>query len=523
MINNAYQLDLFGGLGGTDSMDYLESLQPMTLKAYRHSKGLNQAINSTCVFSMGGNTCLTEENTRAGAKHYTQLSLRFNFIRIDKGLFLAPNGKRLRRMWIVDELAEVSLVTELLNDLILQSGKRLSRPKYLQAFSMLLANLLNALNTEGSLIVPRRTHHTPNAAINPLNITPTITNNVTNYLALVGLVTSHTGKSNEYEGNASWLTPTEELEVRLIRSEARIRLARGTHAIVLKDRGKKHRKLPTDNAAQLEITRLSKPVRVHNKAWLEHRLTYQGRHTVPFIKRTFNNDSLALGGRFYNEGSHYQNLPCKERKKLLIDGAVTVEIDYKSIHFNLLYSQTDSNAPKDPYEVKGYTRATMKSACLILLNSENLPAFKRNVTKSGNPKTIEAVTKYRQELSLYNEHRARGLKVKPPFKPLSFEGFIDGIPEGTIGLDLLTAIEDAHEPIKHLFGTPDIGLRLQYLDSEIMALAILKLEGMPVLPVHDSLICKVSDYLEVETAMLDAYYELTDRTITVTDNLTRRF
>ncbi len=54
-----------------------------------------------------------------------------------------------------------------------------------------------------------------------------------------------------------------------------------------------------------------------------------------------------------------------------------------------------------------------------------------------------------------------------------------------------------------------------------MSLAILKLEGIPVLPVHDSLICKLTDYQEVEAAMLSAYQELTGRAITVTNNLAK--
>jgi hypothetical protein len=511
MINNAYQLDLFCGLSSTEFIDYSELLQTMPVKGCASNKTLKQAINSI----RGVARC--------------QLSLTFNLIRIDKGLLLAPNGKRLKRTWVVANEGQNALVDSLLNDFIASSGKkRAHKDKYRTALSMLLANLLNAHRTRSGLIVLKRTHHSPDPIKNPLNITPTIINQLTDFFASVGLVTSHTGKSNEYEGCASWLAPNEELRIRLDYSNAEIALAKGSPAIVLKSEkdvngNKDLCKLPTSNAAKREITRLSKPVNEHTKTWLEHRVTYRGNTLVPFIKRTFNNSSLAFGGRFYSESSTYQNLSKDKRKELLIDGATTVEIDYKAIHFNLLYAWTNATAPKDPYIIKGYSRDMMKSVCLVLVNSDNLAAFKRNVTKSGNPEVIDKMRRYKDRLSVYNEQRGLGLKAKAPVKPESKKGFIEGIPEGTKGIDLLAAIENAHGAIKHFFGTPNIGLRLQYLDSEIMALAITKLQGLPVLPVHDSLICKLSDYLEVETAMLDAYHELTDRTITVTDNLTRRF
>lgn len=506
MDNTANQLDLFGGCGGASFIVFSEPLKPLPVKGCASNKTLNQAINSI------------------GRGMGYQLSITFNLIRINKGLLLAPNGKRLKRTWVVMEDGRNALVDELLISFIAWRGKkRVHADKYRVALSMLLANLLNAHRNHSGLIVQKRTHHSPDPITNPLNITPTIINQLTDFLTLQGLVTSHTGKSNEYQGNASWLAPNEELRIRLDYSNAEIGLAKGAPAIVIKDEYKNLCKLPTSNAAKREITRLSKPVNEHIKTWLEHRVTLLSVPLVPFIKRTFNNGSLALGGRFYSESSTYQNLPSKERAQLRIDGEQTVEIDYSSIHFNILYAWANATAPKDPYDIiEGYTRQTIKAACLVLLNSENLAAFKRNVTKSGNPKAIEAIRRYKNRLSIYNAQRGLGLKAKAPAKPKLEKGFIEGIPEGTKGDDLLAAIESAHSPIKHFFGTPNIGLRLQYQDSEIMSLAMLKLKGIPVLPVHDSLICKVSDSLAVDAAMKESFYELMGRRIGTKDNLKKK-
>lgn len=502
MTNNEHQLDLFGGHYGTDFIHFSEPLEPLPVKGCACNQTLNRAISATASTT----SC--------------QLSLPFSTIRINQGLLLAPCGVKLQKRWFVDELSQVSLVNELLNAFKLsQTKSRFHRGKYLAALSMLLANLLNALNTSSGLIVGRRTHHKINKAENPLNITAVITNELSDFLASQGLITSVIGKSNEYQGNASWLTPSDELRVRLEYSKARIVLAKGAQAIDLRDKQKDSRPLPTSNKHRAEITRLSKPVNAYNKTWLEHRLTYKGLSLIPFVKRIFNNDSLLLGGRFYNDGGSYQGLPSKERSKLLIDGQPTVELDYKSLHFNILYSLVGIEPPTDPYIVDGYTRNAIKAACLVFLNSEDLAAFKRNITKSGNKKIQKEAQLYSDKLKVYNIERARGLKADPPRKPRSLNGFIDGIPEGTKGADLLASLESAHEPIKHFFGTKDIGLRLQYQDSEIMALAMSKLNRVPVLPVHDSLICKLSDYQAVLIAMKEAFFEITNASIEVTDNI----
>ena len=503
MDNTANQLDLFGGCGGASFIVFSEPLKPLPVKGCASNKTLKYPINSI----RGGRGC--------------QLSITFNLIRINKGLLLAPNGKRLKRTWVVMEDGRNALVDELLNGFILWSGKkRVHKGKYRAAISMLLANLLDAHRNHSGLIVPKRKDYKPDPITNPLNITPPIINQLTDFFAVAGLVTSHYGKSNEYEGNASWLAPNEELRIRLDYSNAEIALAKGAPTIMLKDEHKSLCKLPTNNAAKREITRLSKPVNEHIKTWLEHRVTLLSVPLVPFIKRTFNNGSLALGGRFYSESSTYQNLPSKERAKLRIDNEQTVELDYSSIHFNILYAWANATAPEDPYDIiKGYSRQTLKAACLVLLNSENLAAFKRNVTKSSNPKVINDIRRYKDKLEVYDVQRSLALKANQPVKPKSAEGFIEGIPEGTKGDDLLAAIESAHSPIKHFFGKPNIGLRLQYQDSEIMALAMLKLKDIPVLPVHDSLICKLSDYQAVLIAMKEAFFEITNASIEVTDNI----
>ena len=98
------------------------------------------------------------------------------------------------------------------------------------------------------------------------------------------------------------------------------------------------------------------------------------------------------------------------------------------------------------------------------------------------------------------------------------KGFIENIPEDANGGDYLRLILDRHEPIAHHFGTKNIGLRLQNMDSELMALILDKLQGVPCLPVHDSIRCRVSDMDKVEQAMIDAFKELFGQGIPVTND-----
>jgi hypothetical protein len=52
-----------------------------------------------------------------------------------------------------------------------------------------------------------------------------------------------------------------------------------------------------------------------------------------------------------------------------------------------------------------------------------------------------------------------------------------------------------------------------------MAAALEKLQGIPCLPVHDSIRCRVSDMQLVTNAMTDAFRELHGQNIVVTNDL----
>ena len=75
----------------------------------------------------------------------------------------------------------------------------------------------------------------------------------------------------------------------------------------------------------------------------------------------------------------------------------------------------------------------------------------------------------------------------------------------------MASIQERHSAISHLLAQEYIVLNLQFIDSQIMASVIDKLasEGIPVLPVHDSVRCKVSDAERVKQVMSECYLQKT--------------
>ena len=191
-------------------------------------------------------------------------------------------------------------------------------------------------------------------------------------------------------------------------------------------------------------------------------------------KRTFNNGGWENGGRFY--GGWWVNTKKELRKYITIDGQSTTEIDYSSHHIVILYSYNgidyyaDYNGYGDPYTLDGYegrddVRDFFKVVLLTCLN-----------TKSANG-------------------AASAIRMKISHDEIE-------LPEG---VDIPTAIpefERKHHAISEYFYS-GVGMRLQLADSEIAESIIMELvsQGVPVLAVHDSFVCKDEHVDLVSTTM----------------------
>lgn len=185
-------------------------------------------------------------------------------------------------------------------------------------------------------------------------------------------------------------------------------------------------------------------------------------------RRIFANGRLDYGGRFY--GPWWQQLPRGFRPYICINGDPTVELDYGGMALSLLYTSKGKEPPSEPYDLSPE----------IPFNEVNRAIVKRYINA-----LLNATGSYwlgKDEYFLLGVSRSRLAKLVAQKHPL---------------------VEDA-------LGT-EIGLHLQYLDSEIAARVMLELfaRKIPVLCIHDSFITPQSSLMPLREVMLRVFREFT--------------
>lgn len=425
---------------------------------------------------------------------------------LDKSLLANFTDQR----WATRIHTGVENAAELLFEQFRRSPFAPSQPKkvrYLPTFRMLLANLKQAHEQGRALIVPRDTAHRKGDPRNPANITPKTLIPAMDFLHATGRIELHkmpSGVMVMASKLASWCVCTDALYALITREQ--IVYHEDTALIRLHDEAKKDK--PLTYRQKREAKALEAPVRAMNDVYSRHHITLHGHTQYPFLYRVFNT-SLELGGRFYGE---FQTTPRDDRKAFRLDGEAVTELDFRAVHLYVLYALAGHQLPLDfDYTVPGLDRATAKAITLRIVNVENLTDLERCITKSGKPATKAAYAEYRAEREAYEAGLLWGAVRPEPVKPKLLKGFIENIPDGAKGADVLRLFLAAHEPVRELLGTPDIGVRLQFQDSQIMAriLTVLAAQDTPALPVHDSLIVPLSQREAALELMAEAYREHT--------------
>ena len=187
------------------------------------------------------------------------------------------------------------------------------------------------------------------------------------------------------------------------------------------------------------------------------------------LKRIFNNNSFEDGGRFYH--GWWQEISKEYRKNITIDGKRTVEVDYSSIHFRILYAEQGIDiGDDDPYIIEGYedSRDEIKIALNIILNAE---------------------TKNKAIYAIFN-HDDIDIDKKT-------------------AKDIYKKLEKEHPKIKQYFGSGR-GIKLQYKDSQIAEQVMLNLarDNIVCLPVHDSFIVRLSHQIDLLEEMDKAFKDI---------------
>jgi hypothetical protein len=411
---------------------------------------------------------------------------------------------------------------------------------YMYTLDSILANLWEAHKSNKQLITPLRRKSWSNKN-NPKKLGHTLLRRTLTFLHEKGFVIIHKGKPSEFDSLATWCSATPLLVHWFELDGMRTMLNENANFVELR-KTKKVKKLLTDsrhigggvyesyetrktvkesytvpipsrykNKAKL----YSESVRGYNNLWTNFSVSLDGNYVRPWCHRVFN-ETMLMGGRFYGG---FQTLPKLDRERLLIDGMPTVEPDFSGLHFNLLYARKGiqfDNYNDDVYAVDGYDRRVIKLVMLPLMNTTKLSVLEGNITTSGMPQVKRAYQLYKCECEQHKRLKDQGIANKKPKE--KFTGFIEGIPDNTSGSDLLAALKDKHKFIADFFGTENLGITLQNQDSTIMANIISRLTAkhIPMLPVHDSIRCKISDFTIVYDMMLEQYNLSTGFKIRVT-------
>jgi len=429
-----------------------------------------------------------------------QMELSFTRVELDKTLTLAPNPKRVNGFWVTQTNSSnevVEFMAEHFKRSPFFSGKRFRKSTYMPIISTVLANLLNAYNHRLQIIYSRDDHSGNRPWIH-----------FWDFLSHLNLISTVIAGKNE-KGVQSWCVALPEL-VELLKPATSTKIIFDRHQPSIEVRDKYKNVLPVSKKRTviLKYNRLENATRAFNEYWEHHVVTLDGKNVVPIVKRIFN-DTLEMGGRFYGG---FQQLSSKDRARLIIDDLGTAEMDYSSIHLAILYAWVGVQIKyKVAYTLEGYDRDTIKAITLRALNINDLSDLKKAITISANPKSLIKYKAYKNKRAIHDFQRSKGLASKAPFKAKWIDTFIEGIPSSTIANDLVDAFLEKHSAIKAYIGSPKVGVRLQAVDSEIMALVLhrLRLENIPALPVHDSVRIQKKYKIRARDVMAECFKEIT--------------
>jgi len=240
-------------------------------------------------------------------------------------------------------------------------------------------------------------------------------------------------------------------------------------------------------------------------------------------------DNLHTGGRFYNKTGGIQVLSQIERKKLTINGEDVVELDFKAMHPAILYEwvwqqkqeevedfvATGPNKSFDPYNIDISAFISVDSAIIEThkkqYNTEKYNPV-RNLVKFAVMSCLNAADAPSAGAGLAKEFYTEVQKWDLVSDKSDFKYYGIVRPSDSNGLKTLKtsyiceACKIANAPIAQFFFA-DIGVELQYTDSEIMAQVIntLTQEGEAAYSMHDSIIVRSSLADRAEHLMRVAY------------------
>lgn len=290
--------------------------------------------------------------------------------------------------------------------------------------------------------------------------------------------------------------------------------------VVIKDRATQEEKSTKGVRGVREV---ANRVNIFNKALLKTNISLDGRSLPAQRYVRIYNDTLEKGGRMYNVCGGVQTISSALRKRILIGGEKTVELDFKAMHPSILY---DYKWQQDPCEVEnwwkdGYNPYNI-SLDFINVDYEKLQFIKqdnpmydpiRNLVKKALLIGINATDLTSAYLALacdvYSDIK---LWEKSPFESKYYGIIVERGRDGGSRFPsklVCERVQGAHAPILDCFFS-DKGIELQNVDSEILSRVLTNIiETNDIfLPEHDSIIVKESIAAYAESLMREAYKDV---------------
>lgn len=200
------------------------------------------------------------------------------------------------------------------------------------------------------------------------------------------------------------------------------------------------------------------------------------RTTGTRLYRVFNNSTFEEGGRFY--GGWWQHAKRHYRQFITINGARTLEADFKALHPSMLFAERGLSIAEDPYaQVDGIA---------------NDPALRDHAKRTF--------------LALLNSGRG-GTKEPRDFDEEKY---------GMTSEEFRRRVKNAFPMLPDVFSS-GIGTRLQRKDSDLAERIMLHFieRDIPILPIHDSFIVTQRHGAELVKVMKQEFVEAYGQDISV--------
>lgn len=259
-------------------------------------------------------------------------------------------------------------------------------------------------------------------------------------------------------------------------------------------------KIPAINKP-VEVIERAEHIKHYNSLLNHHTFTLEGVRFLPYLSAVYCNGDYTQGGRLYSVGrrgtASFQGFSGDERLQIKIDDEDVTELDYKCLHPHLLYAERGLQLRGDAYAFA--SAAERPLAKLLLLVSFNAGS-ETEVCKSFNKK-----------ICTYRKHKRQGtLSAKDGKTLATFEAMRGKLSAYKVAARLLRQAKEYHSQIADAFGS-GAGTHLQNVDANIMQVIINQCvtNNIPVLPVHDSVVCKIKDTEYVQSIMYQVFRDIT--------------